>query len=625
MGDIEWQVTVEVPPQLLAGWSHSARNGTRVSRGCPADPIVELCRQSLPAAHASFWSKVCATEPEFCFAIASGDYPSSCSESSEDILDVGAGTVLEVIHVDDSGWVYGETFEESRRRGFFNQDWIFRVRLSASPTAGNVVLAGLTDWSFLEFQLAPELNKKELKALGKRLKGVMDAYQVDDKKDKKDKKEKKDKKDKKEKRRKEADGVESVMSSGAQSSMAAGSFAEMAKMRRLGQVDEDPKRKAQGLLNKLTPENYSSIKQQIWPFLTTEEQMRHFIQQITQKAVQEHHFIDMYVKLVCDTMEMAEQKGVAGGATSFKGVLLGHCQDIFVAGLKLKKFPPDMQDEELFEEQVKHKVRVTGGAKFIGSLVVQGIGNSKFLFHCTKELIENASPLALETLTALLLCIGPIDNPGWKHKDKLDKVFEKAAAFSTDDKIPTRIQFLLREALDLRRAGWSSKIGANRKQEGPMKLEEVRTGVRQADEDGFQVVDHAKKKGTGPPAYEDFDAARRKPKRLVRMVEVEIEDDPGFQVCKRILGAGGRHLKDIRDACNCCVDVRLRGRGSNFRERQDDEEADEPLNITVTSMEPEEFEKAVALVEQHLADIRQQHDQWHHHPRGGGKGRGGYR
>jgi len=630
MEDIEWELAVEVPHQALACAAVKQKNGSRASRPAPPDGTAQFCQQALQAAHPAFWSRVCETEAGFCCVISTDSYADAALDCSEDILTIAAGVVLDVVHVDDAGWVYGQTFDETPRQGFFHQDWIFRVCVSMTGVEGQVSVGGLKDWSFMEFRLGPQPSKKELKALGKQLKGVIEAFQTaqaarddDDKKERREKKKtKRKKKEKKEKKKKDADGADERPSASPASAAPAASFAEMARLRRLGQMGEDPKRKAQGLLNKLTPENYSSIKQQIWPFLTTEEQMQHFIQQITQKAVQEHHFIDMYVKLVCDTMEMADQKGVAGGAGFFKGCLLGHCQDIFVDGLKPRKYPSDLQGEELFEEQVKHKVRVTGGAKFIGSLVVQGIGNSKFLFHCTKELIDACTPLALETLTALLLSIGPIDNPGWKHKDKLDKVFEKAAAFSTDDKIPTRIQMLLREVLDLRRAGWSSKVGANRKQEGPMKLEEVRTGVRQADEDGFQVVDHAKKKGTGRAADEDFDGGRRKPKRLMRVLEVEIEDDPGFQVCKRILGAGGRHLKEIREAFG--VDVRLRGRGSNFRERQEEGEADEPLNITVTSTDPEEFEKAVAQVELHLADIQAQYQQWHQYPRGG-KGRGGYR
>mmetsp|Transcript_111188 Transcript_111188/g.255002 ORF Transcript_111188/g.255002 Transcript_111188/m.255002 type:complete len:466 (-) Transcript_111188:24-1421(-) len=449
MEDIEWELAVEVPQQTLAGSAVKQKNGSRASRPAPPDSTAHLCQQALVAAHPSFWSRVCETEAGLCCVISTDSYADAALDCSDDILTAAAGVVLDVVHVDEAGWVYGQTFDETPQQGFFHQDWIFRVCVSTTGAEGQVSVGGLKDWSFMEFRLGPQPSKKELKALSKQLKGVMDAFQSaqaareeDDKKDRREKKDKKEKKEKKEKKKKEADGADERPVPSAVSDAPASSFAEMARLRRLGQMGEDPKRKAQGLLNKLTPENYSSIKQQIWPFLTTEEQMQHFIQQITQKAVQEHHFIDMYVKLVCDTMDMAEQKGAAGGAGFFKGCLLGHCQDIFVDGLKVRKYPPDLQGEELFEEQVKHKVRVTGGAKFIGSLVVQGIGNSKFLFHCTKELIDACTPLALETLTALLLSIGPIDNPGWKHKDKLDKVFEKTAAFSTDDKIPKRIQFL---------------------------------------------------------------------------------------------------------------------------------------------------------------------------------------
>lgn len=72
---------------------------------------------------------------------------------------------------------------------------------------------------------------------------------------------------------------------------------------------------------------------------------------------------------------------------------------------------------------------------------------------------------------------------------------------------------------------------------------------------------------------------------------VGVPDDPTFTVAKRIIGRGGSHMKFIANIC-VATKLRLRGRGSGFRERGTNAESNIPLQINVSSPDLEEYELA---------------------------------
>lgn len=63
--------------------------------------------------------------------------------------------------------------------------------------------------------------------------------------------------------------------------------------------------------------------------------------------------------------------------------------------------------------------------------------------------------------------------------------------------------------------------------------------------------------------------------------EVGLEDDSQFCLVKRLLGKGGMNMKTIASECN--VKVRLRGRGSGFREGPDSSESQQPLQLCLST------------------------------------------
>lgn len=82
-------------------------------------------------------------------------------------------------------------------------------------------------------------------------------------------------------------------------------------------------------------------------------------------------------------------------------------------------------------------------------------------------------------------------------------------------------------------------------------------------------------------------------------VEVGLEDDSQFCLVKRLLGKGGMNMKSIASECN--VKVRLRGRGSGFREGPDSSESQQPLQLCLSTScfegYVEAFRRIIALLQ----------------------------
>lgn len=81
--------------------------------------------------------------------------------------------------------------------------------------------------------------------------------------------------------------------------------------------------------------------------------------------------------------------------------------------------------------------------------------------------------------------------------------------------------------------------------------------------------------------------------------EVGLEDDSQFCLVKRLLGKGGMNMKTTASECN--VKVRLRGRGSGFREGPDSSESQQPLQLCLSTScfegYVEAFRRIIALLQ----------------------------
>ena len=93
--------------------------------------------------------------------------------------------------------------------------------------------------------------------------------------------------------------------------------------------------------------------------------------------------------------------------------------------------------------------------------------------------------------------------------------------------------------------------------------------------------------------------------------EILIANDKDFQIAKKIIGSKGCNMKDIINKCDSeNIKLRLRGKGSNYKEGPDHQESDEPLHLCISAKNPDILKKACLLVDELLDRIHEDYKKY---------------
>lgn len=264
-------------------------------------------------------------------------------------------------------------------------------------------------------------------------------------------------------------------------------------------------RKVKAALNKMTPDNFEKISDQILQIAaqskdeTDGRTLRQVIQLTFEKATDEAHWASMYAKFckkMLETMSseirdesIKDKTGqVVSGGALFRKYLLNRCQEEFERGWK----PNDesKEDEEkrkqealmLSEEYYKAaaaKRRGLGLVQFIGELYKLGMLTERIMHECVRKLVDYSGipdEAEVESLSKLLRTIGGNLDATDKGRVMMDAYFGRIQGMVDLPELPSRLKFMLMDVVDLRRANWISKE-ANK---GPKTLDEVRAEAEAA-------------------------------------------------------------------------------------------------------------------------------------------------
>eukprot|EP00357_Protocruzia_adherens_P017084 CAMPEP_0114977818 /NCGR_PEP_ID=MMETSP0216-20121206/3454_1 /TAXON_ID=223996 /ORGANISM="Protocruzia adherens, Strain Boccale" /LENGTH=692 /DNA_ID=CAMNT_0002338929 /DNA_START=350 /DNA_END=2428 /DNA_ORIENTATION=- len=113
-------------------------------------------------------------------------------------------------------------------------------------------------------------------------------------------------------------------------------------------------------------------------------------------------------------------------------------------------------------------------------------------------------------------------------------------------------------------------------------------------------------------------------KKFTCRYDVQIENEENFQVARKVIGSKGSNMKRIIEQCvsnpraaklseeekRDLVKLRLRGRGSGFKEGPNKKESDEALHLCVSSKYEEIYRQACSLTESHLKNIYKEYDNY---------------
>ncbi|KAI1771284.1 hypothetical protein F4818DRAFT_209286 [Hypoxylon cercidicola] len=265
-------------------------------------------------------------------------------------------------------------------------------------------------------------------------------------------------------------------------------------------------RKVKAALNKMTPENFEKISDQILQISaqskdeTDGRTLRQVIQLTFEKATDEAHWASMYAKFckkMLETMSpevrdenIRDKNGqVVNGGALFRKYLLNRCQEEFERGWKpalpeakegedKKALEATMLSDEYYIAAAA-KRRGLGLVQFIGELYKLGMLTERIMHECVRKLVDYQGipdEAEVESLSKLLRTIGGNLDATDKGRVMMDAYFGRIQSMIDLPDLPSRLKFMLMDVVDLRRVSWVSKE-ANK---GPKTLEEVRAEAEAA-------------------------------------------------------------------------------------------------------------------------------------------------
>jgi hypothetical protein len=99
--------------------------------------------------------------------------------------------------------------------------------------------------------------------------------------------------------------------------------------------------------------------------------------------------------------------------------------------------------------------------------------------------------------------------------------------------------------------------------------------------------------------------------------DIQIENEKDFQVARRVIGSKGSNMKRIIQECAQGFDfkinpyevvkLRLRGKGSGFKEGPNQTESDDPLNLCISSKYKEKYDYACSEMEKLLLKVYEEY------------------
>lgn len=229
-------------------------------------------------------------------------------------------------------------------------------------------------------------------------------------------------------------------------------------------------RKVKGALNKMTPDNFERISNQILEIVSQSKDesdgrtLRQVIQLTFEKATDESHWASIYAKFCKSMLESMSPEikdenirdktgSVVAGGSLFRKYLLNRCQEEFERGWKINLPPkPEGHTEEAammsdeYYAAAAAKRRGLGLVKFIGELYKLGMLTERIMHECVKKLVDYEGvpdEAEVESLTSLLRTIGASLDASEKGHAFMDAYFVRIKMMLETPNLPSRMMFML--------------------------------------------------------------------------------------------------------------------------------------------------------------------------------------
>ncbi|XP_070561579.1 uncharacterized protein [Ptychodera flava] len=244
-----------------------------------------------------------------------------------------------------------------------------------------------------------------------------------------------------------------------------------------GKTDFDPEKakteeiykKVTGILNKLTPQKFQTLTQQVLDLpIDTEDRLKGVIDLVFEKAISEPGFSVAYANLCRCIMAMKVPTGDGKGYVNFRKLLLMKCKKEFEKDIykddemeaKKKameeaetKETKDKRKKEYDSYETKMRRRSFGNIMFLGELFKLKMQREPIMHDCVVKLLKAHDHESLECLCSLLSTIGK-DLEHEKAKPRVDQYFAQMDRIFKSKKYSVRVRFMLQDVIELRGNNW---------------------------------------------------------------------------------------------------------------------------------------------------------------------------
>jgi translation initiation factor 4G len=271
-------------------------------------------------------------------------------------------------------------------------------------------------------------------------------------------------------------------------------------------LPDEVQRKVKSNLNKMTPNNFDKISDQILEIASQSKHetdgrtLRQVIQLTFEKATDEAHWSYMYAKFckrmlesmdpnIKDDSILDKNGNIVTGGNLFRKYLLNRCQEEFERGWKVN-LPPkpegDTEEAALLSDEyyiaAAAKRRGLGLVQFIGELYKLGMLTERIMHECVRKLVDFEDvpdEAEVESLTKLLRTIGRNLDSTEKGKPMMDAYFKRITMLIENPALVPRLKFMLMDIVDLRRTGWQTKES----DKGPKTIQEIHDEALRAQQE----------------------------------------------------------------------------------------------------------------------------------------------
>lgn len=227
-------------------------------------------------------------------------------------------------------------------------------------------------------------------------------------------------------------------------------------------------RAIKGILNKITPEKFDRLMEQLLECgIDDAATLAETISIVFDKAIWEPGFCGMYAD-VCLRLskELPEFPAPNGGKpVTFRRILLNTCQEEFEGAGKARDALASVVDPAERAAATKRvKVRTMGNIKLIGELYKKRMIAEKILHACVTDLLGAPSVEPpeenVEALCNLLVTVGKeLESSPKLPKQMFEMYFARLAALAEEDSsLDSRVRFLCRDVIELRKANWVPRV-----------------------------------------------------------------------------------------------------------------------------------------------------------------------